>query len=73
MTNMLEHDHRGLECPKCGKRVLVEHDPNKYKCLWCGFRRNANDGFWRNGAEETSALGFIASALIATLLLLLML
>lgn len=36
-------DHEGLECPRCGKHVLVRRGSDYYQCLWCGFRRNLSE------------------------------
>ncbi len=54
-----------LECPQCGKRVLVEYETNKYRCLWCGFSRVLSD------SESDDALPLLAVlALIVFILLL---
>jgi ribosomal protein L37E len=37
-----------LDCPRCGKRVLVKRNHDEYHCLWCGFYRNLNYGSMGN-------------------------
>lgn len=32
-----------LECPRCGKRVLVSRGEGHYHCLWCGFKRDISE------------------------------
>jgi uncharacterized protein (DUF983 family) len=32
-----------LECPKCGKRVLVQQTVSRFKCLNCGFFSDISD------------------------------
>ena len=39
---LAEERYSGLECPKCGKRVLIERSTNQFKCLWCGFSRDVS-------------------------------
>ena len=51
-----------LECPRCGKRVLVRRGNDHYHCLWCGFQRNIAEperltGFW--GAVLALVIGLL--------------
>lgn len=32
-----------LECPRCGKPVLVRRGNDHYHCLWCGFKRDISE------------------------------
>jgi uncharacterized protein (DUF983 family) len=48
-----------LECPKCGKRCLVEKSSNHYHCLWCHFDRNIN-----NDPEDGNAIAFVVGVLL---------
>lgn len=37
---MLTEQSNTLECPQCGKKVLVQENGTKYTCLWCDFNRD---------------------------------
>ncbi|MEB3883067.1 hypothetical protein [Lyngbya sp. CCY1209] len=52
-----------LECPKCGKRCLVEKASNHYHCLWCHFDRNLND------TEDGNAIAFVIGILLIMVLM----
>lgn len=52
-----------LECPKCGKKVLVQQGSDRYRCLWCGFDRDLSE------PEVGGILPFLA---IGTLILLIL-
>lgn len=36
----VDFNPEALECPRCGKRVLVRRGGDHYHCLWCGFQRD---------------------------------
>ncbi|NEP19927.1 MAG: hypothetical protein F6J97_24080 [Leptolyngbya sp. SIO4C1] len=44
-----------VECPKCGKRAIVNHSDYQYHCLNCSFHRDlsAQVSTRRRGAERT--------------------
>ncbi|MEO1095364.1 MAG: hypothetical protein AAFX01_10745 [Cyanobacteria bacterium J06638_28] len=47
----VDFNPEALECPRCGKHVLVRRGNDHYRCLWCGFRRDISEsgdisGFW---------------------------
>lgn len=35
-------DH--IECPRCGRRSIVEHGEGRFSCVRCGWSRNVADG-----------------------------
>lgn len=56
-----------LECPKCGKKVLVQESKTKYSCLWCNFSR---DLVQRENKMDGAVPFFAILAMLAFLLLL---
>jgi DNA-directed RNA polymerase subunit RPC12/RpoP len=36
----VDFNPNAMECPRCGKHVLVERESGHYRCLWCGFERD---------------------------------
>lgn len=63
---MFSDHHEALECPKCGKKVLVRQDNTRYSCLWCGFHRDISQ-------PRLGGLEAIISALAALFLLMFLL
>jgi len=55
-----------LECPNCGKRVLVQESKTKYSCLWCNFSRDLTE-------TEKSVDGTVPLFAVLTVLALLLL
>lgn len=39
----VDFEPNALECPRCGKRVLVRRGEGRYHCLWCGFNRDISE------------------------------
>lgn len=31
------------ECPKCGKKALVQRNNDQYECMWCDFRKDFSE------------------------------
>lgn len=60
----VDFNPEALECPRCGKRVLVKRGENQYHCLWCGFRRDISAP-----GEFPGFLAVIPAAIIILLLL----
>jgi len=57
--------YQRLECPKCGKYTIVQHN-NVYRCLNCRFRRDFSE------FEPTSfGLAIAAGLILLTLIVLL--
>lgn len=59
----VDFNSEALECPRCGKRVLVRRGEDHYHCLWCGFQRNI--------AEPEDFSGFLGALLAIMVVLLL--
>lgn len=58
----LNDQPQGLECPKCGKKVLVKQSRATYRCLWCGFHRDisgASPGGWQTMVAAAVAIGIL--------------
>jgi hypothetical protein len=55
-----------MDCPKCGKKGLVERFPNCYHCLWCGFHKDLSE-------PEPESGGLLPMLAIAFLILLFLL
>lgn len=56
-----------LECPKCGKKVLVQESKTKYSCLWCNFSRDLT----RSEKQVDGAVPLFAILAMLTFILLL--
>jgi ribosomal protein S27AE len=61
-----------MDCPKCGKKGLVEHFPNHYHCLWCGFQKDLSETEAEAEPKPESS-GLLPLLEIAFLILLLLL
>lgn len=53
-----------MECPKCGKKGLVERHPDNYHCLWCGFQKDLSE------PEPSGLLALLAIAFLVLFFLL---
>jgi ribosomal protein L37AE/L43A len=52
---MSEKYHEIADCPKCGKRDLVEQTEQKWVCLGCGFSKDLSHP--ETESEAGSAIG----------------
>jgi ribosomal protein S27AE len=52
------------ECPHCAKRTLVQRSPDKYHCLWCGFRKDLSAAPESASGAAILPLGLIIFAII---------
>ncbi len=61
-----------VECPNCGKRSLLERQPELYQCLNCDFRRDLNRPTVKASPASTAStdLSFLLVLFVMLLLLL---
>lgn len=63
------YQHDALECPRCGKRTLVQKSQNRYQCLWCHFQRDLSGPGLGGGDWLAPIPALVLAALIMLMLL----
>ncbi|MGB7439823.1 MAG: hypothetical protein WA919_02050 [Coleofasciculaceae cyanobacterium] len=66
---MFNQLHQEVECPKCGKKTVVQTKENLYQCISCNFERDFSEVDRRLESDHSFFWAGAVAALFAFLIL----